>query len=118
MSKFATQIAVVGVSLFMLHGPGVSVPQDVEQLPDTNIWQMTMGPDAGARSATQSVPALPPEWVASTGQPAGARSEEEAEYQAERRACEALASDARNHCLEYAKLRYGRWNPLETRRIR
>jgi hypothetical protein len=108
MFKFATGMVMVAVSLFMLHGPRASVSQPL-QLPDTNLWQLAMGTEPGAKSGGQSIPAPPPNQSASPGQSTEPGSEEDAEYRAERCACESLMSDARNHCLEYAKLRYGRW---------
>jgi hypothetical protein len=107
MFKFATGMAMVGVSLLMLYGPSASVPEPLQRSPDTNIWPAMMGPDLGGRSATQSVPALPPNRVVLSAHPAATPSDD-AEYRAEQRACEALVRDARNHCLEYARLRYGR----------
>jgi hypothetical protein len=108
MSKFATSIAMVGVSLFMLYGPRASISQPV--LPsDTNIGQLAMGTEPGVKSGRQSISVPPPNEIASPGQSGEPGSEEDAEYRAERCACESLVSDARNHCLEYAKLRYGRW---------
>jgi hypothetical protein len=108
MFRFATAMAMVGISLLMLHGPRASVYDPMEQLRDANVWQPTTGPDPGGRSATQLVPAHPPDRVASTGRLAEACDKDNTEYQAERHACESLTGDARNHCLEYAKLRYGR----------
>jgi hypothetical protein len=37
-----------------------------------------------------------------------ARLSEEAEYRMQRDECESLPGDARNHCIEYVKLRFGR----------
>ena len=108
MFKFATGMATVGISLFILHGPRASGPEPV-QLLDTNVWQLALGPDTGSKSGGQSIPTSPPNLMASPGQSGEPSSAEDAEYRAERCACESLTSDARNHCLEYAKLRYGRW---------
>jgi hypothetical protein len=94
-------MAMVAVSLCMLHGPHASVPQSFEPSANTSIWQLTTGPDA---VGTATVPAA--QLVVRSRQQTGAQTEEDAEYRAERRACESLTSDARNHCLEYAKLRY------------
>lgn len=108
MFKFATGVAMVGVSLFMLHGPRASGPQP-SQLADTNVWQLAMGTEPGARPGGQPVPTPQASQLTSPGQSTEPGSEEDVEYRAERCACESLMSDARNHCLEYAKLRYGRW---------
>lgn len=107
MFKFATGMAMVGVSLFMLHGPRASGPQPVPS-PDTHVVQLAMGAELGAKSGGQSAATAPPSELTPSEQSTEPGSEEDAEYRAERCACESLMSDARNHCLEYAKLRYGR----------
>jgi hypothetical protein len=107
MFKFATGMAMVGASLFMLHGPLASGPPPVP-LPHTHGVQLAMGVEPGAKSGGQSAPTAPPSQLTPSEQLMEPGSEEDAEYRAERCACESLMSDARNHCLEYAKLRYGR----------
>jgi hypothetical protein len=109
MFKSATAIAMVGVSLCLLHTPRASVPQSFQQFPDTNVGQETTGADLAVKTGTATVPTSPPRRVVGPGQQAEAQTEEDAEYQAERRVCESLTGDARSHCLEYAKLRYRRW---------
>jgi hypothetical protein len=109
MSKLVTGTAAVVVAVMMLHGQRTATSQPSAFFPETSIWRVSMGPDPGGNSGAQFRPSAPREPIAWWIRPASASSnDDEAEYQQERRACESLAGDARNHCVEYAKLRYGR----------
>jgi hypothetical protein len=109
MSKLVTGIAAVALAVMMLHGQRPATPQPSAFLPATSAWQVSRGPEAGGDSGTQFGAGAPRGPIAWWMRPASASTnDDEAEYQQERRACESLAGDARNHCVEYAKLRYGR----------
>jgi len=107
MSKLATGTAAVAIAVMMLHGQRTASSQPSPLFPETSIWRVSMGPDPGGKSGTQLAPA-PSEHIAWWTSASASSNDDEAEYRQERRACESLAGDARNHCVEYAKLRYGR----------
>jgi len=109
MSKLATGTATVVVAVMMLHGQRAATSQPPSFFLQRSLWQVSMGPDPGGKSGTQLGPTAPRDPVAWwTRPPSAFGNDDEAEYRQERRACESLAGDARNHCVEYAKLRYGR----------
>ena len=109
MSKLVSGTAAVVVAVMMLHGQRTATSQPSAFFPETSIWRVSMGPDPGGKSATELGPTAPPAPLAWwTGAASASSNDDEAEYQQERRVCESLAGDARNHCVEYAKLRYGR----------
>jgi hypothetical protein len=109
MSKLATGTAAVAIAVMMLHGQRTATSQPSALFPETSIWLVSMGPDPGGKSGTQLAPTPPSEHISWwTSAASASNKDDEAEYRQERRACESLAGDARNHCMEYAKLRYGR----------
>ena len=106
MFKLATGAAVFVASVILLQGQRTATSQLWSLPVDADTWHLSMGPAPGGKSGTQGT-ADP----VSGKQLASATStlvDDEAEYRRERSACESLTGDARNHCVEYAKLRYGR----------
>ena len=98
MSRFVTGAAAVVVAVMMLHGQRTATSQPSAFLQETISSRVSMSPGPGGEPGTQ--------WWAQAASISS--NDDEAEYRQERRACESLAGDARNHCVEYAKLRYGR----------
>ena len=108
MSKLATCSAAVIVAVVMLHSQRTATSQPPLSPPDASVWRMSMGPNAGGNSGTQLGPATAGDRVAWWNENSmSPGKDDDAEYREERNACESLGGDARIHCLEYAKLRYG-----------
>jgi len=110
MSKLVTGTAAIVVAVVvMLYGQPAATSHASAFPPDASLWRVSMGPNPGGKSATQLAPPVARDPLAWHTEPTSAAgTNDEAEYRQERRACESLAGDARNHCVEYAKLRYGR----------
>jgi hypothetical protein len=98
MSKLAIGTAAVAIAVMMLHGQRTATSQPSALFQETSSSRVSMSPRTDGEPKTQW-------WPRAAVTPS---NDDEAEYRQERRACESLAGDARNHCVEYAKLRYGR----------
>jgi hypothetical protein len=128
MSKLATLMIAAILGIYIVHGPRAAavapIPDWIALTPANAaspaqapfahaVLPFAMGPDPGAKSGTQAVPETPDAitdggFLRASARIATARSAADAEYQAQLRECDCLDGDARNHCIEYVKLRSGR----------
>lgn len=128
MSRLATLMIAAILGIYIMHGPraaaispvpdwvalasaNASAPSSPTQPPFSHaILPLAMGPDPGGKSGTQAAPELRDAiadggFLRASGQPRTAHSAVESEYQMQLRECDRLDGDARNHCIEYVKLR-------------
>jgi len=130
MSRLATLVITVILGIYIIYGPLAATVSPVPEwivlasataaapapmLPPFAhaVLPLAMGPDPGGKSGTQATPeimdaAMDNGIVRTSASAATTRSVEEAEYKAQLRECDCLSGDARNHCIEYVKLRSGR----------
>jgi hypothetical protein len=127
MSRLATLVITAILGIYIVHGPrGAAVSPGSEWLalasataaapglvrPQFTLASLplAMGPDSGAEFGTQAtwdgtIAAANTGIVRASGRAVPARSVEKAQYKTQLRECDALDGDARNHCIEYVKLR-------------
>jgi len=118
MSRWGTLTILALLGLYLMQGPHAApIPPQTEwagffvsphlALPFVSARDtLAQQPDADAERDRQ------PDTVSRAGSlpPAAGVSSasDEAEYKARCEECESLPGDARNHCIEYVKLRFGR----------
>lgn len=126
MSRLATLVIIGVLGVYMVYRPpAATIPQAGDWTTRSlaaaagalmapafayAVFPLAMGPDPGGKSGTQAIPdgleaGTSIGSARTSGHAAAARNLEEAEYEAQLRECDALAGDARNHCIVYVKLR-------------
>jgi len=121
MSKLATLALIAALGCYLLQGPRAAAVSPHAQwaalfasthagpsLPQLSpAGSPALGPDAAGKDGVRSDATLP-RTNATSGTAGAATDQDDADYKAQREECEALAGDARNHCIEYVKLRFER----------
>ncbi len=127
MSRLVTLVVTGILGICIVHGPrGATVSPGSDSIALTSATAaapsplrplfipaqlpLAMGPDPGTNSAARATPARTDATAGTgilrtSGRATFTRNVEKAEYKAQLRECDALDGDARNHCIEYVKLR-------------
>jgi hypothetical protein len=121
MSKLATLALIAALGCYLVQGPhAAAVSPHAEwvalfasthagpSLPLLSpAGSVALGPAAAGKEDARS-DATAPRTNATSGTVGAAADKDDADYKAQREECESLPGDARNHCIEYVKLRFER----------
>lgn len=121
MSKLATLALIAALGFYLVQGPrAAAVSPHAEWValfasthtgPSLSLpgaaGSVALGPDAAVEDDARSDATLPRS-NATPGTVGAATNKDDADYKAQREECESLPGDARNHCIEYVKLRFER----------